>query len=86
MQNFDGKSGIIFDSMNEEWKWNSAGEIGKDFIRSNVTDCQGKDVGQESWPRTPKLTVRGTVIVCPSLKISETFSGTVQVRLGLSIT
>ena len=47
MQNFDGKSGIIFDSMNEEWKWNSAGEIGKDFIRSNVTDCQGKDVSPD---------------------------------------
>ena len=42
MQTFDGKSGIIFDSMNEEWKWNPSGEIGKDFIRTNVTDCQGK--------------------------------------------
>ena len=54
MQTFDGKSGIIFDSMNEEWKWNPSGEIGKDFIRTNVTDCQGKTFDKESSVHDPQ--------------------------------
>ena len=54
MQTFDGKSGIIFDSTNEEWKWNPSGEIGKDFIRTNVTDCQGNTLDRESSVHGPQ--------------------------------